>query len=54
VRRFQPGDEVYARPADRRIGAFAESIAIKEDGLAIKPKALTMEEAASKVVLSLK
>jgi NADPH:quinone reductase-like Zn-dependent oxidoreductase len=22
VRRFKPGDEVYARPADGRIGAF--------------------------------
>ena len=27
-RRFKPGDEVYARPADGRIGAFAEFIAI--------------------------
>src|SRR5918993_2605971 len=47
VRRFRPGDEVYARPADGRIGAFAECIAIKEDDVAIKPKALSMEEAAS-------
>lgn len=47
VRRFEPGDEVYARPADGRIGAFAEFIAIKEDDLAVKPKSLTMEEAAS-------
>ena len=47
VRRFKPGDEVYARPADGRIGAFAEFIAIKEDDVAIKPKALSMEEAAS-------
>ncbi|HYV61959.1 MAG TPA: NADP-dependent oxidoreductase [Bryobacteraceae bacterium] len=47
VRRFKPGDEVYARPADGRIGAFAELIAIKEDDVAIKPKTLTMEEAAS-------
>ena len=47
VRRFTPGDEVYARPADGRIGAFAEFIAIDEDDVAIKPKALTMEEAAS-------
>jgi NADPH:quinone reductase-like Zn-dependent oxidoreductase len=47
VRRFKPGDEVYARPADGRIGTFAEFIAIKEADLAIKPKALTMEEAAS-------
>ena len=47
VRRFKPGDEVYARPADGQIGAFAEFSAIKEDDVAIKPKALTMEEAAS-------
>ena len=47
VRRFRPGDEVYARPADGRIGAFAEFIAINEADVAIKPKALTMEEAAS-------
>src|SRR5437762_6155060 len=47
VRRFKTGDEIYARPADGRIGAFAELIAIREDDVAIKPKALTMEEAAS-------
>jgi len=47
VRRFQPGDEVYARPDADRIGAFAQFIAIREDSLAIKPKELTMEEAAS-------
>jgi len=47
VRRFKPGDEVYSRPADGRIGAFAELIAIKEEDVALKPKALTMEEAAS-------
>jgi alcohol dehydrogenase len=47
VRRFKTGDEVYARPADGRIGAFAELIAINENDVAIKPKALTMEEAAS-------
>ena len=47
VRRFKPGDEVYARLADGRIGAFAEFVAIKEDDVAVKPKALTMEEAAS-------
>jgi alcohol dehydrogenase len=47
VRRFKPGDEVYARPDQDRIGTFAEFIAIKEDPLAHKPKNLTMEEAAS-------
>jgi NADPH:quinone reductase-like Zn-dependent oxidoreductase len=47
VRRFKPGDEVYARPHKDRIGTFTEFIAVKEDGVALKPKALTMEEAAS-------
>ncbi|MDB5781803.1 NADP-dependent oxidoreductase [Caballeronia mineralivorans] len=47
VRQFKPGDEVYARPHKDRIGTFAEFIAVKEDGVALKPKALTMEEAAS-------
>jgi NADPH:quinone reductase-like Zn-dependent oxidoreductase len=47
VRKFKVGDEVYARLDDFRIGAFAELAAVKEDSLAIKPKRLTMEEAAS-------
>jgi NADPH:quinone reductase-like Zn-dependent oxidoreductase len=47
VRRFKPGDEVYARPRKSRIGAFAEYIAIAEDDVAHKPITLTMEEAAS-------
>jgi len=47
VRRFKPGDEVHARPDQDRIGAFAELIAVSEDAVAIKPRELTMEEAAS-------
>lgn len=47
VTRFKPDDEVYARPDVDRIGAFAEYIAIKEDSLALKPKTLSMTEAAS-------
>ena len=47
VRQFKPGDEVYSRPDDFRIGAFAEFIAVKEDSLAHKPKSITMEAAAS-------
>jgi NADPH:quinone reductase-like Zn-dependent oxidoreductase len=47
VRRFKPGDEVYARPDGDRIGAFAEFISIKEDAVANKPRKLSMEEAAS-------
>lgn len=47
VRRFKPGDAVYARPRDGRIGTFAEFIAVTEADLALKPKNLSMEEAAS-------
>lgn len=47
VRRFKPGDEVYARPRDGRIGAFAEFIAVNEADVALKPKSLSMEEAAA-------
>ena len=47
VERFKLGDEVYARLADFRIGAFAEFVPVKEASLARKPRELTMEEAAS-------
>lgn len=51
--RFKIGDEVYARPSDGRIGTFAERIAVAEDDLAIKPKSLTMEEAAALPLVAL-
>ena len=47
VRRFTVGDEVYARPDSDRIGTFAQRISIKESSLALKPKNISMEEAAS-------
>lgn len=47
VSRFKAGDAVYGCQADRRIGTFAEFIAINEDALALKPTNITMEEAAS-------
>ncbi|GLS38705.1 NADPH:quinone oxidoreductase [Mesorhizobium tianshanense] len=47
VRQFKPGDEVYARTSDGRVGTFAEYIAINDADLALKPKNLSMEEAAS-------
>lgn len=47
VQRFKVGDEVYARPDKDRIGAFAEFIAMNERDVVIKPRELTMEEAAS-------
>lgn len=47
VRRFKPGDEVYSRPRDGRIGSFAEYIAIDQDDVALKPADISMEAAAS-------
>ncbi|MEH7531758.1 NADP-dependent oxidoreductase [Priestia megaterium] len=47
VTRFKAGDEIYARPRKSKIGTFAEYIAIHEDDIALKPKNLSFEEAAS-------
>lgn len=47
VREFEVGDEVYARPRDQRVGAFAEMIAIDAADVAPKPRSLSMEQAAS-------
>lgn len=47
ARKFKLGDEVYARVDDFRIGSFAEFVPVKESSLALKPRGLTMEEAAS-------
>jgi NADPH:quinone reductase-like Zn-dependent oxidoreductase len=47
VRLFKPGDAVYARADDFRIGSFAEFVPVKEASLAPKPANLTMVEAAS-------
>jgi NADPH:quinone reductase-like Zn-dependent oxidoreductase len=47
VRGFKVGDEVYARPRDLRIGAFAEQVAIEADDVALKPNSLSFEEAAA-------
>ncbi len=53
VKRFKPGDEVYARPEQARIGTFAERIAVPENALALKPHHLSMGEAASLPLVSL-
>ncbi|MEQ2468027.1 NADP-dependent oxidoreductase [Niallia hominis] len=47
VTRFKVGDEIYARPRKSKIGTFAEYIAIHEEDIALKPKNLSFEEAAS-------
>lgn len=47
VNRFKIGDEVFARPADFHIGTFAEYIAVNENDVALKPKNISFQEAAS-------
>ncbi|MGB8600929.1 MAG: NADP-dependent oxidoreductase [Rhizomicrobium sp.] len=47
VRRFQPGDAVYARPRDGHIGTFATQIAVDQADIAPMPGNVSMEEAAS-------
>jgi NADPH:quinone reductase-like Zn-dependent oxidoreductase len=53
VRHFKPGDEVYARPPESRIGTFAELIAVDQSALALKPKNITMEQAAALPLVAL-
>src|SRR5881397_892256 len=53
VRDYKVGDEVYARPRDLRIGAFAEYIAIEHADIALKPNSLTMEESAAVPLVAL-
>ena len=53
VRGFKPGDEVYARPRDHRIGAFAERIALAEADVALKPASISMVEAGSLPLVAL-
>lgn len=47
VSRFKVGDEIFAQPAIYKIGSLAEYIAINETEVALKPKNISMEEAAS-------
>ena len=53
VRKFQPGDEVYSRPAKDRVGTFAERISVHEDDLALKPASISMREAGSLPLVAL-
>lgn len=50
---FMPGDQVYARPRDHRIGTFAERIAITEADLALAPSTISPIEAASLPLVAL-
>lgn len=47
VRSFTPGDVVYARPRDHRIGTFAERIAVDQADVALAPSSIGVVEAAS-------
>ena len=50
---FTPGDEVFARPRDHRIGTFAEWIAIDEADIAHAPVSISPVEAASLPLVAL-
>ncbi len=47
VTRFRPGDEVLARVAKDRLGAFAETACVHEDLVAKKPRAIDFVHAAA-------
>jgi NADPH:quinone reductase-like Zn-dependent oxidoreductase len=47
VSKFKVGDEVYASSGNHHVGAYAEYISVAENEVALKPKNLSMEEAAS-------
>jgi len=53
VSHFKVDDEVFARPADFKIGTFAEFIAVNENDVALKPKNISMEQAASMPLVAL-
>ncbi|TDD53379.1 NADP-dependent oxidoreductase [Saccharopolyspora elongata] len=53
VRDFKPGDRVFARPRDHRIGTFAERIAVDEADLALAPEKISPVEAASLPLVAL-
>lgn len=53
VTRFRPGDAVYARVGQQRIGTFAQFAAVGEAALARKPANLDMKEAAALPLVSL-
>lgn len=53
VRSFTPGDEVFARPRDHRIGTFAERIAVDQADVARAPSSISVIEAASLPLVAL-
>jgi NADPH:quinone reductase-like Zn-dependent oxidoreductase len=53
VRSFSPGDIVYARPRDHRIGTLAERISVDQRDVALAPRSISVIEAASLPLVSL-
>ncbi|MBD7957746.1 NADP-dependent oxidoreductase [Microbacterium sp. Sa4CUA7] len=53
VRSITPGDVVYARPRDHRIGTFAERIAVDQADVALAPRSVDVVEAASLPLVAL-
>jgi NADPH:quinone reductase-like Zn-dependent oxidoreductase len=47
VSKFKVGDEVYSSSGNHHLGTYAEYISVPENDVAMKPKNLSMEEAAS-------
>lgn len=47
VTRFKVGDQVYGRVDKQKIGTFAEYLAVNPADIALKPRNLTFEQAAS-------
>ena len=47
VKNFSVGDFVYSKPRKEQIGSFAEFIAVDESDVALKPKSVSVVEAAS-------
>lgn len=53
VRSFSPGDEVFSRARDHRIGTFAERIAVDQADVARVPSSVDLVEAASLPLVAL-
>ena len=53
VKQFQPGDEVFGGLSGKGMGGFAEYACSVEERLALKPAAISFEEAATVTVAAL-
>jgi alcohol dehydrogenase len=53
VKEFKAGDEVYARVDKNKLGAYAERAAVDADFVALKPKSLSIQDAAGVPLVAL-